>query len=307
MYKNRILRLILAGVIILLFSLIALGCEEAEAPGDDEAEPEENIAEKFDYEIIGIDPGAEMMETAEEDLLPQYGLEDYEIIEGSGPAMVAALDSAIRDEEWIAVLGWTPHWKFAEYDIKFLDDPEKVYGEAEDIRALSRKGFSDDEPQIKEFLGNFKVDDEQLGDLMGRIDEAEGDDIEVAEQWAEEHQNLVEEWVPEDADGEGREIEMLYNNWVCAISKTYLVTYILEEEMNYEVNQEMVDVGVLYETLSGGDADFMVCAWLPLTQATYWEEHGDNLEDYGPVYEGGKIGVVVPEYVDIDCISEMAE
>ncbi len=75
--------------------------------------------------------------------------------------------------------------------------------------------------------------------------------------------------------------------------------------MNYNVDMEMVDVAVLYESLSSGDYDAMTCAWLPLTQANYWENYGDRLEDLGNIYEGAMLGLVVPDYVDINSIEEM--
>lgn len=75
--------------------------------------------------------------------------------------------------------------------------------------------------------------------------------------------------------------------------------------MNYNVDMEIVDVAVLYESLSSGDYDAMTCAWLPLTQANYWANYGDRLEDLGNIYEGAKLGLVVPDYVDINSIEEM--
>ena len=40
-------------------------------------------------------------------------------------------------------LGWTPHWMFDQFDLKFLDDPKKVYGDLEEIHAIAWKGFSE--------------------------------------------------------------------------------------------------------------------------------------------------------------------
>jgi glycine betaine/proline transport system substrate-binding protein len=44
-----------------------------------------------------------------------------------GPAMVASLDKAIRDKEWIVVTGWKPHFKWSQNDLKYLKDPKGVY------------------------------------------------------------------------------------------------------------------------------------------------------------------------------------
>lgn len=110
--------------------------------------------------------------------------------------MTAELSSAINNEEWIVVTGWTPHWKFAEWDLEFLEDPELVYGEAERIEALSRRGFSEDAPEVAELVANMYLTDEQLGELMGMIDET-GDEEGSAREWIEDNRDVVEEWIPE--------------------------------------------------------------------------------------------------------------
>jgi glycine betaine/proline transport system substrate-binding protein len=44
---------------------------------------------------------------------------DYDQVTSSGPAMVASLEKAIRDKEWIVVTGWKPHFKWAQHDLKY--------------------------------------------------------------------------------------------------------------------------------------------------------------------------------------------
>ncbi len=74
-----------------------------------------------------------------EDVVDEYGL-DLTLRSGSGATMTAALQSAIQNEEDIVVTGWTPHWMFARWDLKYLDDPKNVYGGAEHINTIVRQG-----------------------------------------------------------------------------------------------------------------------------------------------------------------------
>ncbi|MCH8853257.1 MAG: glycosyltransferase, partial [Planctomycetes bacterium] len=53
------------------------------------------------------------------------------------------------------------------------------------------------------------------------------------------------------------------------------------------------------------DADAIVAAWLPTTHAEYMERVGDNTEDLGPNLDGTKLGLVVPEYTDVDSIADL--
>jgi glycine betaine/proline transport system substrate-binding protein len=69
-------------------------------------------------EIIGIGGGAGLHRNTIK-AIDVYDL-DYDQVTSSGPAMVASLEKAIRDKEWIVVTGWKPHFKWAQHDLKYL-------------------------------------------------------------------------------------------------------------------------------------------------------------------------------------------
>ena len=155
----------------------------------------EELAEnkdKFGGEIIGIDPGAGIM-LATERALEDYGL-DFKVIQGSEAAMLSALKKAYEKGEWIVVTGWTPHWKFAEYDLKFLDDPKLSYGEAEQLHVLANKDFSNKFPEVAEMLKKFSLNDDQIGSLEALINEGMAPE-EAARQWIEDNRELVNSWI----------------------------------------------------------------------------------------------------------------
>lgn len=160
----------------------------------DSIEQMNEYKDKFDGKIVGIDSGAGIMKATNR-AIEEYGL-DFELIAGSGPAMTAALKDAIDNEKWIIVTGWKPHWKFARWDLKFLEDPKKVYGEIENIHTVARKGLEEDAPDVVQFLKNFKLDDQQLGSLMGMIEEGDGEPIDAAKEWMQQNEDLVNSWLP---------------------------------------------------------------------------------------------------------------
>jgi len=148
----------------------------------------------FDGQIIGIDSGAGIMKATDR-AIEQYGL-DYELVPGSGPAMTAALKKAIDNQDPIVVTGWTPHWKFARWDLKMLEDPKGVYGAQENIHTVTRKGFAEDMPEAAEFLKNMKFTDDELGSLMGAVEDSSGEPIDAAREWMNENEELVNSWIP---------------------------------------------------------------------------------------------------------------
>ncbi|WP_404375531.1 glycine betaine ABC transporter substrate-binding protein [Vreelandella aquamarina] len=150
-------------------------------------------ADSFNGEIIGIDPGAGLMALTEK-VVDTYDLE-LNLRSGSGATMTAALASAIQNEEDVVVTGWTPHWMFARFDLKYLEDPENVYGGAEQIHTVVRDGLKEDMPEAYAILDAFEWTPEQMGEVMLMNQEDGSDPYENAKQWVEENQDVVEQWL----------------------------------------------------------------------------------------------------------------
>ena len=126
----------------------------------------------------------------------EYGLYNYELIKGSEVSMTAELSNAVRKQRWIVVTGWVPHWKFARWKLKFLDDPKNIYGGKEEIRTIVRTGLKDDMPDVYRFLDNFNWAPEDLEQLMIWIKEDEGlYPGEKALRYMRYHQDQVESWL----------------------------------------------------------------------------------------------------------------
>jgi glycine betaine/proline transport system substrate-binding protein len=153
--------------------------------------------DQFKKEIIGIDAGAGIMK-ATDSAIAAYDL-DFTLIPSSGPAMTAALKNAVENDKWVVITGWKPHWMWARWKLKFLEDPKGVYGKTENIHVLARKGLDKDMPRVAQFLKNFKMDDQQLGSLEGMINEEKsGDPAVAARAWVTQNMDLVKSWIPKE-------------------------------------------------------------------------------------------------------------
>jgi glycine betaine/proline transport system substrate-binding protein len=151
------------------------------------------VAASLDNMIIGIEPGAGIM-TATEAAIEAYGLSDYTLLESSSAAMAQELQKAFDNNEPIVVTGWTPHWMFANMDLKYLDDPKNVYGGAEQIHTMVRKGLKDDMPDVYLFLSQFKWTADDMAQVMVKIQGGQSPE-EAAKDWVDNNEAKVNEWI----------------------------------------------------------------------------------------------------------------
>ena len=95
--------------------------------------------------------------------------------------------------------------------------------------------------------------------------------------------------------------------WSDAEFVTKLAAKLIKEELGQEVELVQTDVAPLYQGVSRGDLDAMMMAWLPQTHADYYAKIKDDVETLGTVYDGAKLGWVVPNYIPEDAISSIED
>ncbi|MCI3927117.1 glycine betaine ABC transporter substrate-binding protein [Paenibacillus sp. TRM 82003] len=152
-----------------------------------------DVAASVESTIVGIEPGAGIMMTTQE-AIPAYGLEGWTLLESSSAAMAAELQSAYEQQKPIIVTGWTPHWKFGKMDLKYLEDPQNLYGGAEQIHTIARQGLAEDQPSAHKFLDQFQWTAEDMAavmvDIQGGMEPAE-----AAKAWVDANASKVDAWV----------------------------------------------------------------------------------------------------------------
>ncbi|AIB35689.1 MULTISPECIES: glycine betaine ABC transporter substrate-binding protein [Pseudomonas] len=147
----------------------------------------------FKNKIVGIDAGSGVMLKTDE-AIKQYGL-DYKLQASSGAAMIAELTRAEDKQESIAVTGWVPHWMFAKWKLRFLDDPKGIYGAAETVNSIGSKGLEKKAPEVAAFLKKFQwASKDEIGEVMLAIQEGAKPDA-AAKDWVAKHPERVAEWV----------------------------------------------------------------------------------------------------------------
>ncbi len=156
-------------------------------------------ADLFDGKIIGIEPGTGEMQLLKDEVMPGYDLEDeYEVVDGSTPAMLAELKRSLAKKDPVAVVLWSPHWAYSEYDLTKLKDPKKAFGEGNTIRTISSKGFPGQYPQLTEWIKNFHMSEGELGSLEAEIkDRGQGHEEDAVAAWLQEHPDMVGRMTPQ--------------------------------------------------------------------------------------------------------------
>ncbi|MGV3465733.1 MAG: glycine betaine ABC transporter substrate-binding protein [Heyndrickxia sp.] len=284
-----------ASVAALSLSLAACGSDKASSD-------KSSVGDSVDHKIIGIDPGAGIMQASDK-ALKEYKLDDWQVVSGSSAAMTAALKKAYDKKDPIIITGWNPHWMFAKYDLKYLKDPKGVYGGAEEIHTIARKGLKEDLPEAYKILSNFKWTEDDMGKVMLDIQEGTKP-ADAAAKWVKDNADKVSKWTEGTEKVSGKKIKLVYVAWDSEIASTNVMGKVLENQ-GYDVTLTQVEAGPMWTAIADGSADASLSAWLPLTHKTYSDKYNGKFDDIGTSMTGVKIGLVVPKYMKIDSIEDL--
>jgi len=291
---------------MLVAALLTIGLA---ACGTDKTATEENggkkgtsVGDSVDYKIIGIDPGAGLMKAAAK-AIDEYSLDDWKLVEGSSAAMTASLKKAYEKKEPIIVTGWTPHWMFAEFDLKYLKDPKGVFGKDESIHTIARKGLKKDLPDAYKVLDQFNWTPDDMGVVMNNIVNGEEPE-EAAAKWVKDNADKVSKWTKGANKVNGDKITLGYVAWDSEIASTNVIGKVLTD-LGYKVTLLQVEAGPMWTGVADGSLDAHVAGWLPSTHADYYKKYKGKFDDLGENLKGTKLGLVVPSYMDIDSIEDL--
>lgn len=150
--------------------------------------------DKFNGEIIGIEPGAGLTDITKNSVIPEYGLDKagYTLKESSTQAMLTELKKATDKKEDILVTLWRPFWANSAFPVKDLEDPKGALGETEGLHFLGTEGFSEENPEVADWISKIKLDDEQYGALEDQVVNQNPDDPAAGvEAWLKEYPDVV--------------------------------------------------------------------------------------------------------------------
>ncbi|MGX5217301.1 choline ABC transporter substrate-binding protein [Pseudomonas segetis] len=154
------------------------------------------FADKFDHKLYGIasgSPGNEsirkMIETND------FNLKDWKLVESSEQAMLVQVGRAIKRDQFVVFLGWTPHPMNVQYDMKYLKGGEAYFGETGSVNTLARKGYAQQCPNVGKLLSNLSFTQEMENSVMDKVLSKQASNSEAVKAWMSANPEVVKGWL----------------------------------------------------------------------------------------------------------------
>ena len=154
------------------------------------------FADELDEKIYGIEPGNEgnayLVSLTEEN---KFGLGEFDVVESSEQGMLAQVARYYKDETPVVFLGWEPHPMNANFDLKYLPGGEDFFGGEGVVHTVTRKGFSEECPNLGTLFSNMDFTLEMENMIMGQILDDGTDPADATEAWLKENVDVLDTWL----------------------------------------------------------------------------------------------------------------
>ncbi len=152
--------------------------------------------DKFNGKIYGIEAGNDgnrIIGTMIADA--NNKLEGFELVESSEAGMLTEAEKAMKNNEWIIFLGWTPHPVMGEMKIAYLDGMGDSGFGAATVHTTVRAGYTAECPNAGKLLSNLKFDLAMEGAMMEPVLKDGADPMATAKDWLKAHPDAVKPWL----------------------------------------------------------------------------------------------------------------
>jgi glycine betaine/proline transport system substrate-binding protein len=152
--------------------------------------------DKFSGKIYGIEAGNDGNRIISEMIAkPENKLEGYEIVESSEAGMLTEAEKAMKNNEWIVFLGWTPHPIMGDMKIAYLDGMGDSGFGAATVATNARAGYVGECPNVGKLLTNLKFNLAMEGAMMAPVLKDGADPKETAKVWLKANPDAVKPWL----------------------------------------------------------------------------------------------------------------
>jgi len=152
--------------------------------------------DQFGGKIYGIEAGNDgnrIISTMIAD--PKNNLGGFELVESSEAGMLTEAEKAMKDNQWIIFLGWTPHPVMGEMKIHYLDGMGDSGFGAATVLTNVRAGYTTECPNAGKLLSNLKFSLPMEGAMMGPVLKDGADPKATAKDWLKANPDAVKPWL----------------------------------------------------------------------------------------------------------------
>lgn len=153
-------------------------------------------AEKFGGKIYGIEAGNDgnrIIQTMIDD--QKNNLSGFQLVESSEAGMLTEAEKAIKNNEWIVFLAWTPHPIMGEMKIHYLEGMGDSGFGAASVLTNVRAAYGQECPNVGKLLTNLKFTLEMEGAMMEPVLKDGADPKETARAWLKANPDAVKPWL----------------------------------------------------------------------------------------------------------------
>ncbi len=152
--------------------------------------------DKFSGKIYGIEAGNDGNRIISEMIAkPENKLDGYEIVESSEAGMLTEAEKAMKNNEWIVFLGWTPHPVMGDMKIAYLDGMGDSGFGAATVLTNVRAGYTTECPNVGKLLTNLKFNLAMEGAMMAPVLKDGADPKAVAKEWLKANPDAAKPWL----------------------------------------------------------------------------------------------------------------
>ena len=155
--------------------------------------------DKLGGKIYGIEPGNDGNRLILEMISGgQFGLDGFQVVESSEQGMLAEVARATRRKEDVVFLGWEPHPMNANFEMKYLDGGDDVFGPdygGATVHTNVRAGYLEECPNVGALVKNLKFSLAMENEVMGKILNDGEDPAKAAKAWLTANPAALDGWL----------------------------------------------------------------------------------------------------------------